>query len=130
MYPSLHSYTHCPSKASYLNCLQILNKLYPSLTPFSPTSNPRGEVYADVRYHFSELKKKSGIFLSFVLPFAIIRLSVDSSFFNNTLQRMRLLILCTLLSRALLTSDLLAFFVNHLHCQPPKRRTHHKAKKL
>ena len=72
----------------------------------------------------------SGIFLSFVLPFEIIRLSVDSSAFDYTPQLARLLILCTLLSRALLTSDLLAFFVDHLYCQPPKRRTHHKAKKL
>ena len=39
--------------------------------------------------------------------------SVDSSTFYHTLQLVRLLILCTLLSRALLTPDLLAFC-----CQP------------
>lgn len=57
--PFLHT---VPLKVFHLNHLQIQAKLkphrelYPSLTTFSPTSNPRREVYADVRYDFSELK--------------------------------------------------------------------------
>lgn len=51
-----------PIKILYMTSLQIQAKLkphiqsYPSLTPLSPTSNPRRAGYADVRYCFSELK--------------------------------------------------------------------------
>ena len=54
------------------------------------------------------IENSSGIFLSFVLQ-SNNQTSVDSSTFNHTLQLVRLFILCTLLSRALLTLDLLAF---------------------
>lgn len=89
-------------------------ELYPSLTPFSHLQIP--EVYADVKYYFSEFKTSLEFFWAlsclFVFFFCNNQTSDDSSFFNNTLQLVRLLILCTLLSRALLTLDLLPFFLS------------------
>lgn len=57
-----------PIQVLYMNSLQIQAKLkphiqpYTSLAPLFPTSNPRREAYADVRYCFSELKTNLEVF--------------------------------------------------------------------
>lgn len=63
-----------PPQAISSNYLRIQTKLKPhgklhhSLTPFSPTSNPRGDVYADVRYYFIELKTDVEFFRALSCP--------------------------------------------------------------
>lgn len=99
-----------PLKVFRLNQLQIHAKLKPTESCIFPWwLQIPGKRYKLMRDMTSVNWKLIWNFSELCPTLSNNQTSVDSSTFNHTLQLLRLFILCPLLSRALLTLDLLAF---------------------